>query len=81
MVTGDDPVQAVYNLKDYIVHTHVNDGVDMMAILDAIYESARTGHELIIKQAGRFRKRKLYFVNLKLSAHKGTVEFKLAKSK
>ena len=22
MVTGDDPVQAVYNLKDYIVHTH-----------------------------------------------------------
>jgi len=27
MVTGDDPVQAVYNLKDYIVHTHAKDGV------------------------------------------------------
>lgn len=27
MVTGDDPVQAVYNLKDYIFHTHAKDGV------------------------------------------------------
>lgn len=26
MVTGDNPVQAVYNLKDYIVHTHAKDG-------------------------------------------------------
>ena len=26
MVTGDDPVQAVYNLQDYIVHTHAKDG-------------------------------------------------------
>lgn len=26
MVTGDDPVQAVYKLKDYIVHTHAKDG-------------------------------------------------------
>ncbi len=26
MVTGDDPVQAIYNLKDYIVHTHAKDG-------------------------------------------------------
>lgn len=26
MVTGDDPVQAVYNLKKYIVHTHAKDG-------------------------------------------------------
>ena len=26
MVVGDDPVQAVYNLKDYIVHTHAKDG-------------------------------------------------------
>ena len=29
MVTGDDPVQAVYNLKDYIVHTHAKDGVNL----------------------------------------------------
>lgn len=27
MVTGDDPVQAVYNLREYIVHTHAKDGV------------------------------------------------------
>jgi sugar phosphate isomerase/epimerase len=27
MVTGDDAVEAVYNLKDYIVHTHAKDGV------------------------------------------------------
>lgn len=26
MVTGDDPVQAVYILKDHIVHTHAKDG-------------------------------------------------------
>lgn len=26
MVTGDDPVQAVYTLKDYIVHTHAKVG-------------------------------------------------------
>ena len=25
MVTGDDPVNAVYTLKDYIVHTHAKD--------------------------------------------------------
>lgn len=27
MVTGDDPAGAVYNLRDYIVHTHAKDGV------------------------------------------------------
>ena len=27
MVVGDTPVEAVYNLKDYIVHTHAKDGV------------------------------------------------------
>ena len=26
MVTGDDPAQAVYNLREYIVHTHAKDG-------------------------------------------------------
>ena len=29
MVTGDDPVQAVHTLKDYIVHTHAKDGVKL----------------------------------------------------
>ena len=30
MVTGDDPVQGVYTLKDYIVHTHAKDGIQIM---------------------------------------------------
>ena len=30
MVTGDDPVKAVYTLKDYIVHTHAKDGIRLM---------------------------------------------------
>lgn len=29
MVTKDDPVAAVYTLKDYIVHTHAKDGVNL----------------------------------------------------
>lgn len=31
MVTGDDPVKGVYTLKDYIVHTHAKDGVQLKA--------------------------------------------------
>lgn len=27
MVTGDDPVKAVYELRNYIVHTHAKDGI------------------------------------------------------
>lgn len=29
MVTGDDPVKGVYTLKDYIVHTHAKDGIQL----------------------------------------------------
>ena len=29
MCAGDDPVQAVYTLRDYIVHTHAKDGVQL----------------------------------------------------
>lgn len=32
MVTGDDPVRGVFTLKDYIVHTHVKDGVRFVAV-------------------------------------------------
>ncbi|MCR2804596.1 sugar phosphate isomerase/epimerase family protein [Paenibacillus soyae] len=32
MVTGDDPVQGVHTLKDYIVHTHAKDGVKLGSI-------------------------------------------------
>ena len=31
MVTGDDPVQGVHVLKEYIVHTHVKDGIRLRA--------------------------------------------------
>ena len=42
MVTGDDPVQAVYTLKDYIVHTHAKDGVKLRACNPyAIYEKIK----------------------------------------
>jgi len=29
MCSGDDPVESVYNLKDYIVHTHAKDGIQL----------------------------------------------------
>ncbi|MFB5675955.1 sugar phosphate isomerase/epimerase family protein [Paenibacillus terreus] len=32
MVTGDDPVQGVYTLRNYIVHTHVKDGVRLREV-------------------------------------------------
>lgn len=32
MVTGDDPVKAVYTLKDYIVHTHAKDGRKLLDV-------------------------------------------------
>lgn len=32
MVTGDDPVQGVRTLKDYIVHTHVKDGIRLQPV-------------------------------------------------
>ena len=30
MVTGDNPVEAVYTLRDYIVHTHAKDGIKLL---------------------------------------------------
>jgi sugar phosphate isomerase/epimerase len=32
MVTGDDPVQGARTLKDYIVHTHVKDGIRLRVV-------------------------------------------------
>ena len=29
MITGDDPVEAIYTLRDYIVHTHARDGIKL----------------------------------------------------
>ena len=53
MVTGDDPVEGVKILKDYIVHTHVKDGVRHRAVDPrAVYGSLDTegmDHEKIAK--------------------------------
>jgi L-ribulose-5-phosphate 3-epimerase len=53
MVTGDDPVQGVYTLKDYIVHTHVKDGIRHREVDPrAVYGSLDTegmDHEKIAK--------------------------------
>lgn len=38
MVTKDDPVQAVYTLQKYIVHTHAKDGINLLpADPEAVY--------------------------------------------
>ena len=67
MVTGDDPVQAVYNLKDYIVHTHAKDGrrnysftelplgtgnVDFAAYLKALDEIGYHGFLTVEREVG-----------------------------
>lgn len=41
MVAGDDPVQAVYTLKDYIVHTHAKDGKRLYEFDPADYYARR----------------------------------------
>jgi len=44
MVTADDPVQAVYTLKDYIVHTHAKDGVQLQPCdPEKVYGAFATG--------------------------------------
>lgn len=54
MVTGDDPVEGVKLLKDYIVHTHVKDGVrykpvDPRDVYGALGYGAGVDHEQIAK--------------------------------
>ncbi len=51
MVVGDDPVEAVYNLREYIVHTHAKDGVktsdkspEELYNLGIAEEEAKTGN-------------------------------------
>ncbi len=52
MVTGDDPVKAVYTLKDYIVHTHAKDGRRLMVkdpeiVYGIIEEEIQSGQAFI----------------------------------
>ena len=47
MVTGDDPVQAVYTLKDYIVHTHAKDGIKLLDVpAEMIYGVIKTPEDV-----------------------------------
>ncbi|MDD2362262.1 MAG: sugar phosphate isomerase/epimerase [Oscillospiraceae bacterium] len=63
MVTGDDPVKAVYTLKDYIVHTHAKDGRKLKECNpEVIYGIIETA----IKQANAF---------IELPLGKGDVDF------
>lgn len=54
MVPKDDPVQAVYNLKDYIVHTHAKDGVNNYYVDPEIVYGVRKFDEKTINQGQSF---------------------------
>jgi len=54
MVTGDDPVQAVHTLKDYIVHTHAKDGIRLLIRDPEIIYGVRKIEE-IIEEGEAFR--------------------------
>ncbi|MBO0958830.1 sugar phosphate isomerase/epimerase [Neobacillus sp. MM2021_6] len=74
MVTGDDPVAGVRLLKDYIVHTHVKDGirikpVDPRDVYGALGYGAGTDHEKIAQMVASGE----YFRELPLG--KGEVDF------
>ena len=49
MVTGDDPVQAVYNLQRYIVHTHAKDGIKLLDRDPEIIYHVRDIEEVIVE--------------------------------
>ena len=51
MVTGDDPVQAVHNLKDYIVHTHAKDGRKLHDLDPEIIYGLRPGDPIVTSAA------------------------------
>ncbi|WP_144554870.1 sugar phosphate isomerase/epimerase [Bacillus sp. X1(2014)] len=74
MVTGDDPVEGVKLLRDYIVHTHVKDGirlkpVDPRDVYGSFGYGSGTDHEKISKMVASGE----YFRELPLG--KGSVDF------
>lgn len=48
MVTGDDPVRAVYTLKNYIVHTHAKDGIQFYAEDPGFVYSGHSEDDVIV---------------------------------
>ena len=51
MVTGDDPVKAVYTLKDYIVHTHAKDGIKLDDRDPEVIYGLKPGNALVTSPA------------------------------
>lgn len=47
MVTGDNPAEAVYTLKDYIVHTHAKDGKKLLDVSPEIIYGVRPIEDFI----------------------------------
>ena len=48
MVTGDDPVRAVYTLRHYIVHTHAKDGVQYFEEDPLVVYSGHSAEDVIV---------------------------------
>jgi len=60
MVTGEDPVEGVYTLKDYIVHTHAKDGVRLKTTEPrVIYDYFAEGGKGELKLSDYFREEPL----------------------
>lgn len=67
MVTGDDPVGAVYNLKDYIVHTHAKDGIKYTSCdPEVVYSIIKLPEDIVESEEDPYREMPL---------GKGTVPF------
>jgi len=54
MVTGDDPVRAVYTLRDYIVHTHAKDGRKLLDVVDPEVIYGERDIEEVIQEGAAF---------------------------
>ncbi len=54
MVPCDDPVKAVYNLKDYIVHTHAKDGINNYFVNPEIVYGVKKFDEKTINEGNSF---------------------------
>lgn len=75
MVTGDDPVGAVYNLKDYIVHTHAKDGTKLSACdPEVIYAVTKLPEDILEAEDDPFREMPLGKGSVPYSAYLKALE-------
>ncbi|GHH97793.1 sugar phosphate isomerase/epimerase family protein [Neobacillus kokaensis] len=74
MVTGDDPVEGVKLLKEYIVHTHVKDGIRLKQVDPrAVYGSLDFGNGVDHEQIAKMVTEGEFFRELPLG--QGKVDF------